>query len=412
MFCTQCGRELPKDGTPCVCGSGQAEFVVQNRTAEQEWAAEVAVLPEEPVQPEEIMQPEAETQPAEPVWEEPAQTEEPEQPAEQEPVPPMWGETQPLPVQAAPYIEPMYPPYAQPAYAAEPENPVLRAVRSVAGSPLLLITAIVLSVHFALSVVQAFMPIDLYNLVNYIAPILDSWIPGMGQDLLQEMNPVMTEFYAAQMSAGLMSIPAMIAPALSVAAVWMIYGSAKRADGPKTAGLTILQVLQILAVIGLSLCILLVIVLGIVAVMAVQMMLQEMSYYGIVDPALSSGITVGVIVVMVVLVLCVVFALVYAAKVLSTVAGVKKAIRTGIVVKKASVFVAVMCLLSAVGLVVDLYGTFVLLGWMAALVNLFAAAVNVLFALCIFKYNKAVKPLRISKRAAQIPPQPPVYPQY
>ncbi|MBO5252742.1 MAG: hypothetical protein J6C51_02240 [Clostridia bacterium] len=30
MFCTQCGRQLPKDGTPCVCGSGQTEkFTVE-----------------------------------------------------------------------------------------------------------------------------------------------------------------------------------------------------------------------------------------------------------------------------------------------------------------------------------------------------------------------------------------------
>ena len=395
MFCTQCGRELPKDGKPCVCGSGQAELVVQNRTEEQEWAVDETVLPTEmtAAEPETVALEEAES----------AAETELQQEENVEPEETAWNEPESV---AQEYIPPvneqmnMQPePYAAPVYAVQQENPVIATIRRVAGSPLFLIAAIVVSLHFVLNIVNRWMPIDLIGMVNNLVGYFDAVIPGIGAQMMKDIEPALTEIKAAQASLSLISMLGMIMPALTVAALWMTYGSAKRADGPKTAGLTMLQVLQILAVIGMSFMILLSVALGGLLIVSVQALLNQLVYYGVIANELSAGITVGVVVLAVLLLVASVFSLIYTAKVLSTVVGVKRAIRTGMVMKKASGFVAVVNLLIAAWLVFDLYGTFVLLGWMAALVNFFAAAAYVLFAVCIFNYNKALKPLRVPKNA-------------
>ena len=406
MFCTKCGRELPKDGNPCACGSGQAELVVRNRTEEQEWAAdETVTAAEAAAEPETTA--EEEILPLEAV-----ESEEPEEAiATEEPTCiPVQPEAAPQDAYIPPVQEPS-PVYAAPSYAVQQENPVIAAIRSVAGSPLFLIAAIVLSLHFVLNVVNRLMPLDLTGMVYGIAAYLDSAMPGIGADLLREMEPVMADLRAAQAGITVISMLGMIVPALTLAAVWMIYGSAKQANSPTTAGLTILQVLQILAVIGASFGVLLGLGASALVIVLLQLVGEELRYLGVQTGDISAGLTVGGIIAAVVILTGVVLSLIYTAKVLSTVVGVKKAIRTGMVFKKASAFVAVISLLQGIGLVVDSVAVFMLLGWKAAVLNVLAGVVNVLFAVCIFKYNKAVKPLLVPKHAVAMPVQPPVYPQ-
>jgi hypothetical protein len=70
----------------------------------------------------------------------------------------------------------------------------------------------------------------------------------------------------------------------------------------------------------------------------------------------------------------------------------------------------VISILSGVGMTIEGLSAFAVFGWKTAVLNLLAAAMNILFAVCIFKYNKAIKPWIVSKNA--VPVVPPVYPQH
>lgn len=460
MFCTNCGRQLPKDGTPCVCGSGQCEPAAVQQPAEpiatepvaveNEWAGEnpaVNWADAEPVQPtepepapqvieetpaEEIAapvfeeaQPAAE-QPAE-VWNSDAAVPAPEttQPVytePQQPVMPQQPETTYAPQQPVyqPYVQPapVYAPpaYTPPSYAVQPTNPVLDVIRGAASSPIFMIAAIVMSVHLLLSIIKAFVPFDFYGILYSFVPLLESIAPGMGYEMIEEASYVMSDLYAAQAMLGFLSLPSMIMPALTVAALWMIFVSAKNPDGPKTGGLTILQVLQILSLVGIGLSVLLAIFVIIFVCMLVTMLIEEMSYYGMYGGEDMTGVIVLVAIVLIIAVLAgVALSLVYAIKVLTSIINAKKAIKTGTVTKTASKFVVFYNFASAAFLLLDIFGTISLMGWVAGLVNLCAAGANVLFALVILQYNKAVKPLVVPKNAVGYIPQqptPPTYPQY
>ena len=403
MFCTNCGRELPKDGKPCACGSGQAELVVQNRAAEQEWATESIVMPEVPEIDESVneeIQLVAEAELPQPENHETAeQAAVEEQPAQQESyIPPVYVQ-QP--------VQPTY--YAAPSYAVQQNNSVISVIRSIAGSPLFLIAVIIVSLHFVLNVVNRLMPLDITGFIYSIVGYLDSMMPGMGAEMMREIEPALADIRAAQATISGISMLGMITPALTLAALWMIYGSAKSADGPKTGGFTILQVLQILAVIGVSFGVLLALIGSGLIIALGQVIAEEMRYFSMGGDA-SSGITIASVIIAILLMVGVVFSLIYAIKVLSTIVGVKKAIRTGVVTKKASGFVAVISILSGVGMTIEGLSAFAVFGWKTAVLNLLAAAMNILFAVCIFKYNKAIKPWIVSKNA--VPVVPPVYPQH
>ena len=449
MFCTNCGRELPKDGTPCVCGSGQVDTTAVQQTAEptfaeSEWAGETTTLNWEDVDP--VQAPEAEPAPqapeaswaneaasmswgeTQPAAEQPEEdwgndttvlTPENTQPAYSEPQPEITYAPQ-QPVYQQPYVQPA-PTYAQPAYtppsyAVQPTNPVLDVIRGAASSPIFMIAAIVMSVHLLLSIIKAFVPFDFYGILYSIVPLLESIAPGMGAEMIEEASYVMSDLYAAQAMLGFLSLPSMIMPALTVAALWMIFISAKKPDGPKAGGLTILQVLQIISLVGIGLGVLLAIFVIIFVCMIVAMLIEEMSYYGMYGGEDMTGVLVLVAIVLIIVVLAsVALSLVYAIKVLTSIINAKKAIKTGTVTKTASKFIVFYNFASAALLLLDVFGTISMMGWLAGLVNLCAAGANVLFALVIMQYNKAVKPLVVPKNAVGYIPQqptPPTYPQY
>ena len=172
MFCTNCGRELPKDGKPCACGSGQAELVVQNRAAEQEWAVEELHTPVE-------TQEQAESD-----WDDFESSGETElrQPEDYNPQPNAWNdapqqESYIPPVYVQQPVQPTY--YAAPSYAVQQNNSVISVIRSIAGSPLFLIAVIIVSLHFVLNVVNRLMPLDItgfiYSIVGYLDSICRVW---------------------------------------------------------------------------------------------------------------------------------------------------------------------------------------------------------------------------------------------
>lgn len=379
MFCTQCGRRLPEDGAPCVCGSGQAE--------------KVAAEPVASIMPEDIPLSFAE---AERMAEEGGEVPQIFFSEESEPDAETTVYEEPIPQ----YIQP--PVYMPPVYAVQ-QNPLKEAIRKVAGSPVFLLAAIFMSAGLILSLVQLFVPVDFYGLFSSIVPLLDSIMPGMGSEFMQEMEASVGDLYTAQMGLALLGLPRLIAPALTVASLWMLFGSAKKQDGPKTGGLTILQVLQVLGVIGMSLSILLAVFVIVMIFALATMLIDELSYYGIMmEGGDMTGVIIAVMAVLIaIVVLTVIFGMIYTIKALNSVVRAKKAIRTGVVHKGASRFIMVCCFISAVVSLIDVYGAVQLLGVLNGVSCVISAGANLFFALTIARYNKAVKPFRVPKFSAQ-----------
>ncbi len=337
MFCTQCGRQLPKDGTPCVCGSGQTEkFIVE---------------PAVPVMPE--FEPET------------------------------------------------Y--YAPPSYALW-QNPLTEAIRSVGTSPVFLLALIFMSLQLLLSAVLLFVPMDYYALFSSVVPVLDSIMPGMGSEFMREMEAAVGNPYAAQLEAAFSGLLGLTVPALTTASFWMIFVSAKKPSGPKTAGLTVLQVLQIIRAVACGLSALGAVFLVIVFAALVPMLLEELSYYGLtVTGNISGAITAVAIVLIVLIVLAVTFGLLFTIKSLNSVVRTKRALRTGTVHKGASRFVMVCCFVTAAVNLMNVYGTVQTFGVLYGVSCVFAAMANLFLALTIIRYNSAIKPFKTPKRAESVP---------
>lgn len=330
MYCTSCGRKLPKDGTPCVCGSGQAEPIA----------------------------------------------------AAQNPATPAWG--------APPPVLECYPPIRQ-------NSPAKELVRQIAASPLFLAAVITVSVQLLAQIISIFMPTDIMSMLNSVLQMLDAIEPGMGSYMYSELHEVVGALNSTQVAG---SITSLIFPALSLTALWMIFASAKRFDGPKTSGFTILHVLQVFGVIGACFGVLGFVFVAVVIIVILASLANQFSYSGV-------GFTVLAVVVLVIGLALVVLSLVYEIKVLGSISRAKKAITTGILVKPASKLITVFCFICAVAAIPGIFADIFTGNFMASLVSLGGAVANVLFALVIMKFNKAVKQMN-----AQTQPMPFMNGQY
>ncbi len=378
MFCTQCGRQLPVDGTPCVCGSGQAEKIVTEPA--------VPVVPEDiPLSFAEAERMAEENETVQQIFftEEPAP--ETNQPIYEEPIPQ--------------YIQ--SPVYVPPTYAVQ-QNPLKEAIRKVAGSPVFLFAAIFMTAGLILSVVQLFVPIDYYSFFSTIVPVLDSIMPGMGSEFMREMEASIGDLYAAQTGLAIMGLPRLIVPGLTVLSFWLIFSSAKKIDGPKTGGFTVLQVLQVLSVIAMSVAVLLAVFVSVVIYALAMMMIEELNYYGMMTGGDTTGVIITVMAVLIaVVIIAVMFGMIFVIKALGSVIRAKKAIRTGVVYKGASRFIMVCCFITAVVSLIEVFGTVQILGVLSGISCVFTAAANLFLALTIARYNRAIKPFRTPKYMPQ-----------
>ena len=360
MYCTRCGRLLSQDGSPCVCGSGQADRTVYE--TEKTFAVH-------------------------------------EQKAEN------FGET-PFMYGQPVYEQPM-PVYAPPTCALR-QNPLLEPIRSAAASPVFFLAALFMTVNLALSAACLFVPIDYYAFFSSIAPLFDVIQPGMGSEFMREMESAFAELYAAQMQSVLSGIPGLVVSGLTDVSLWMIFASAKKPGGPRTGGLSILHVLQVIGVIVLSLCTLACVILSAAITALVPTLLEEIEYYGI---RLSDGARTAAMALAIVrsaaVILGAVLALVFTAKSLSSVVRTKRALRTGVIHKGASRYVAVICFITAAVNMMNAYGTVQLFGVLYGIGCVAAALANLFIALTVIRYNKAVKPYLTPKHSVQ-----PDYPPY
>lgn len=455
MYCTQCGRKLAEDGTPCVCGSGQHELVTTP-------AAEPIPVPmPEPVPEAAEPAAEAEEEPvAEPVEEAPAELEavaaepeateaepeafpdepipEAEEPAaelievEEEPVtetaaePPVSSYDQPENLyvqhpavqgnpyaQQSPYGQPA-PVYAPPAYAVQQPTAVHTAIRSIAVSPLFMIATILMSAHFLLTIINSFIPTDITAIINSFMPLMQMIDPSISYgDFMYEITEAL---YQMQVFIGIVNLGNMILPALVLVGLWLTFVSAKKKEIPSANGMMILQIVKIISLVGAILSAVLVLIIGIVAVGTLAALANEMSsysYYSSSEASMVSGIMVLVVILLIVLLAVMAVSIIYAVKVVTSITSARKALKTGTVEKTASMLVAVFCFISAGVTVLDMFSSIALGGWMNLPLGLCSAGANVLFALCIMQYNKAVKPLIAPKvQPVQQMPVPPQYPPY
>ena len=413
MYCIHCGRKLPEDGSVCACGNLQPG---QNVPAEPQAAAPVeapapAISAAQPAEQPAVAEPQAAApveapapaisaaQPAE----QPAVAEPPAeapvisaaQPAQapayaQQPAPygqPYTDTYQPQNPYAQPYVQNPYAPRAaypyQPAQQARPFAAACAAVKSLAASPLFLIGTIFVSLGFLLSLISAFIPVNYARLFSMLPPEVYYAL---------DFSDLQYQLYMLQdgsvLTAFLFQLPGLILSALAVAGLWMTFASGKSGSSPtlKTSGLTILKVLQVFSVVGYAvLALLLVILLVIVLVTAV-------SASGVYDFVGAAMATLAVI--LLALLAVIALLIVYSAKVIGSINAAKAAAAGSAMLKKASMFVAVLGFLMAGYALIDLYGTVVFSGWLAALRNACTAGAQIVFGICIIQFNKRVASLR------------------
>ena len=392
MYCIHCGRKLPEDGSVCACGNLQPG---QNVPAEPQAAAPVeapapAISAAQPAEQPAVAEPQA----AAPV-EAPAPAISAAQPAQapayaQQPAPygqPYTDTYQPQNPYAQPYVQNPYAPRAaypyQPAQQARPFAAACAAVKSLAASPLFLIGTIFVSLGFLLSLISAFIPVNYARLFSMLPPEVYYAL---------DFSDLQYQLYMLQdgsvLTAFLFQLPGLILSALAVAGLWMTFASGKSGSSPtlKTSGLTILKVLQVFSVVGYAvLALLLVILLVIVLVTAV-------SASGVYDFVGAAMATLAVI--LLALLAVIALLIVYSAKVIGSINAAKAAAAGSAMLKKASMFVAVLGFLMAGYALIDLYGTVVFSGWLAALRNACTAGAQIVFGICIIQFNKRVASLR------------------
>lgn len=442
MYCIHCGRQLPEDGSPCVCGGlqpGQKPAPVPPvqsapvqtappaapaaAPAPAEKPAPVPPVQAAPVQTAPPAAPAAAPAPVEkpapvpPVQAAPAQAAPPAAPAaapapaeKPAPMPPVqtapaqaappaqpytYPQQNPYPPQAAPYVQnpyvrPPVTPYAPAQPQARPLTSVHKALKALASSPLFLIGTIFVSLGFLLSIISAFLPTD-YTWIFSMLP-QEAYYALELDDLQYQLFMLQR---GSMLSNFLMMLPGLILSALSVAALWITFASGKNHSDPylKTSGFSILKVLQILGIVGYALLALLLVILLVIVLVAAASV--SGSYAGDAVGAVMGMLAVILLVLLAVIALLIV----YSAKVIGSLNAAKHAVETGVFQKKASMFVAVLGFIMAGYTLIDLYGTFVFRGWLAMLSGICTAGAQIIFGICIINYNRKVREMTETPQA-------------
>ena len=366
MFCTRCGQTLPADGTPCPCGSGQRDLSAPQQPAVNPYGGAATMNGPDYGQQNTY---------AQPAYNQPGYGAQPN-------------------------------PYAPPVYAVQqPNTPFVAAIRQAAASPLFMVATIIMSVCLLFSAIQCFVPVNYVRLFHSLVPFIEMIDPASVGDYLEAINSVIPQVYAMQASMGLLTLPSLISPALLVAALWITFTSARKKAAPSTGGLTILQVLQIIALVGVGFGILTMVGLGVVMVVLLTMLMEEVGRYGIIPHETANTIAVVYVTLMIVLILVMVLELVFNIKALTTILQVKKGIKEGVVTKPASVFVMIYCYISGGFTVLAALLMSGWLSWASVVTMILGSAGNIIFGVCIGQYNKLVKPL-LKPNTQQPVPQP------
>ncbi len=330
MYCPKCGRELPADGSPCVCG------------AEEEQKTETAIHAEN------IGEPGGKETPA-----------------------------FPAPVNV-PHVD----------LRVRPRTPAQDAFSALSASPLVLAAAILMTLSLVSSVLASVLhPVDFSRMLP-------------AGDLVARLMTV-------RFNTPVLSLIGAIPSLLTLIGVWMVFASGKKKSGmPGVGGLALLRVLAIVSVVGLS-------VLGLLALAAAVFLSGAFFQYAeqIEWAALASmgpdamlaqfggeaDETLLFALVAVLAAACVIacaWMILIETRVLSSLTAARRLAVSGVARRKASVLLAVVCILRCVADLIDLYGQVTLNGPLGAAAAGCSALASLCFAIMIFKFNGAVKRLR------------------
>lgn len=332
MYCTNCGRKLPEDGSPCVC------------------------------------------------------RQQPAQPEQQTYIPPVQPQNYGTPTQNF-QMPPQY--FAQPPVQYPVQQPVMQVspvhgvLKSFFTSPLFLITAIVFSAHLLLQIIANLIPQDPAYIVNQIY----SNLPYEMQFIISP-GDLYSAIADAQGGTTIGTVIGMlITGGLMAAAYWVTYISAKNPSIPaaKTAGLTIMKVFSIISLVVMSIALVLCVVLTVIFGAALAS-----NDYGYMDEMMNVFFII-LIAACIVGVIVLIFEIIYEAKVIKMLNSAKNAMLTGMVPNKASMFVAVICFISAAVSFFSVFGDAVLYGWIRVPLGLTSVALNVLYGLLVLQFNKMLK---------------------
>ena len=458
MYCIHCGRQLPEDGSPCVCGGLQpgqkpaaaapeAQPAAPASAAQPVQTAPVQTTP--PAAPAVAPAPAEKPAPVPPVQSAPVQTAPPAVPAaapapaeKPAPVPPV----QPAPVQATPPAAPAAAPapaekpapvppvQTAPAQAAPPvqpytypqrpqqnpyppqaapyvQNPYVRppvtpyAPAQPQARPLT-------SVHKALKALASsplFLIGTIFVSLGFLLSIISAFLPTdytwifsmLPQEAYYalELDDLQYQLFMLQrgsmLSNFLMMLPGLILSALSVAALWITFASGKNHSDPYLKT-SGFSILKVLQILGIVGYALLALLLVILLVIVLVAAASVSGSYA----GDAVGAVMGMLAVILLALLAVIALLiVYSAKVIGSLNAAKHAVETGVFQKKASMFVAVLGFIMAGYTLIDLYGTFVFRGWLAMLSGICTAGAQIIFGICIINYNRKVREMTETPQA-------------
>ncbi len=307
------------------------------------------------------------------------------------------------PVQEPQYYEaPAQPAYSAPAYqAADNVNPVLKILRSIGSSGAFLTASIVYTASILFSLIS--------TIVGTSAVKVTINLPG-GYDY--------SDLYRTTSSAAIVgAIVAMIPAILIAVGIWMVYStSIKKGNTPfGTAGLTMIKVIVIIALVGICIAAVLVLIAllfvgvrgsdlsGLINEALAEQGLYGGYYYGNIG-AMATGAVIAAFIFLAGVMTLVIF---FFAKLLKTINTVKRSANTLIPSDRVSPFVAVMLFIAGgfvgIAALASLASGLILAGISSAL----SSVVYFIFGVLIFKYRNQMRAYMMANAQpyAQVPPQ-------
>lgn len=287
-------------------------------------------------------------------------------------------------------------------------NPLFGIIKSLGSSPLFAVCASLFTFSLLLSFWYAVGGQN--QIVATVYRMIDQF--GYGEYFLYYLNPISTAINAY-------AFISLIPGILVAVGLWMTFASAHNKYQPsvKTAGLTIIKVINCINLVWSCVVLAAIEVLGVVSIVGIYSASHNTydSYYGYYEKpsAYMIGFIVGLMIAFAVAFL---FEILFLAKINKTINSIKDAAINGSVKKLASSYVAVMLIISAVFSLIGIAA--LLTAPVAALQSLITCVMNICFAVLIFSYNSKVRPFcglnqntytyvpQAYNQYAQNPPQP------
>ena len=247
-----------------------------------------------------------------------------------------------------------YPGNYNQGYAQE-TTPGLKALKNSFGSTIYLIACITFSLTLVLAFVEMFVPAA--NPLGAILMAVQQYASQMGVDMPSGFN------LPALVSGGgiVGGIISMIPSILICLGMWLIYAASKKATVPaSTAGFSILQTMNIIAVVGMCFSTLIVVIAGIIGLVGVGRLSSELSSYGYSSVSPTLILAIALLLAIIVLV----FAIIYYVKTAAIYSISKDILRYNRSSRRVSMFVIVInfigLVFTVISLIVSLAGASVL----------------------------------------------------